>query len=288
MIRENYSPIVKLPSNQQGKDYVVGDLHGCLELLQRLLDAVQFDPAQDRLFSVGDLIDRGPNSMRCLQFLSEPWFYAVKGNHEQMLLDFFQRYITERHLAKLDDDDLTGFLWNGGNWVEEHFLADQQRMTEEFDQGLQWAANLPLLMIVGEDAQRFHVIHAELIKRPFEAEDALWLDSDIDQWLAESSIPDTAAKCLLWARAVMEELEQGPLNRFQPGLSNTFCGHTFGIAPRQAMSHICLDTGAFLSSNLHDYWQDGNFGLTIYDIRENRWLSASYQHDRLIDGKLLL
>jgi len=53
--------ICKLPTNQAGKDYVIGDLHGCYELLERLLDAVGFDKSKDRLFSVGDLIDRGPD-----------------------------------------------------------------------------------------------------------------------------------------------------------------------------------------------------------------------------------
>ena len=82
-------PIQKLPSNQLGKDYIVGDLHGCFSLLERLMKEVSFNKNHDRLFSVGDLIDRGPESLRCLQLLSEPWFYAVKGNHEDMFLELF-------------------------------------------------------------------------------------------------------------------------------------------------------------------------------------------------------
>ncbi|MFB1009911.1 MAG: metallophosphoesterase, partial [Thiopseudomonas sp.] len=43
--------------------YAVGDLQGCLEPLQQLLQQVQFDPASDRLWLVGDLINRGPDSL---------------------------------------------------------------------------------------------------------------------------------------------------------------------------------------------------------------------------------
>jgi len=56
-------PLIKRhPCNHQGRDFVIGDLHGCLPLLHRLLDHVRFDPAGDRVFSTGDLIDRGPFS----------------------------------------------------------------------------------------------------------------------------------------------------------------------------------------------------------------------------------
>jgi len=93
--------IQKLPSNTRGTDYVIGDLHGCFSLLERLLDEVRFDKSRDRLFSVGDLIDRGPESLRCLQLLAEPWFYAVQGNHENMMLNFFLPYLTSGKLEQL-------------------------------------------------------------------------------------------------------------------------------------------------------------------------------------------
>src|SRR3546814_19725952 len=77
-----------LPANTAGRDFIVGDLHGCLDLLQVELARIAFDPTRDRLFSVGDLTDRGPDSMGCLRLLREPWFYAVPGNHEDLLLDY--------------------------------------------------------------------------------------------------------------------------------------------------------------------------------------------------------
>ncbi len=67
--------------------WVVGDLHGCYTNLMNRLDAVGFDPAQDLLVSVGDLIDRGTENVECLDLINQPWFRAVRGNHEQMMLD---------------------------------------------------------------------------------------------------------------------------------------------------------------------------------------------------------
>jgi len=59
----------KLPSNTLGRDFVIGDLHGCFDLLERLMKAVDFNFDKDRLFSVGDLVDRGPYSLSCLQLI---------------------------------------------------------------------------------------------------------------------------------------------------------------------------------------------------------------------------
>ena len=74
------------PANTLGRDFVVGYVHGQLNMLDHLLAAVRFDSAKDRLFSVGDLVDRGPDGGALLLRLErEPWFYAVLGNHEALM-----------------------------------------------------------------------------------------------------------------------------------------------------------------------------------------------------------
>lgn len=80
-------PLFKyFPENHNGRDFVVGDLHGMFHTLETLLDTLDFDRKNDRLFSVGDLIDRGPESDRVVHYLQQPWFHAIQGNHEQLLL----------------------------------------------------------------------------------------------------------------------------------------------------------------------------------------------------------
>jgi serine/threonine protein phosphatase 1 len=198
------SVIRRLPTNCQGKDYVVGDLHGCYDLLQRVLGEVEFDTTRDRLFSVGDLIDRGPDSLKCLELLAEPWFFAVMGNHESLMLEFFQSYRRDGHLEDLKDVHGTRFLWYGGTWVEHFFQADKHRMTSAFDRCLALAENMPMILVIGEGENRFHVVHADLIKRGCRTEGTtVWLDSDIDSWLAEDAIPASVEDSLLYSRSLM-------------------------------------------------------------------------------------
>lgn len=74
-------------ANLRGRDFVVGDLHGQMAMLDALLSAVGFTRGEDRLFSVGDLIDRGPHSAEILRrFSTGTDFFAVRGNHEAMLI----------------------------------------------------------------------------------------------------------------------------------------------------------------------------------------------------------
>lgn len=79
-------PWTRLPANRGGRDFVVGDIHGCFDLVLRAMDRVGFDPAADRILSVGDLVNRGPHSHRSLRFLSYDWVACVRGNHEDLIL----------------------------------------------------------------------------------------------------------------------------------------------------------------------------------------------------------
>ncbi|RUO30163.1 symmetrical bis(5'-nucleosyl)-tetraphosphatase [Aliidiomarina sanyensis] len=64
--------------------YIVGDIHACLSDLKALLQQVDFNPRHDQLWSVGDLIGRGPQPLATLEFLADlgPAFQCTLGNHD--------------------------------------------------------------------------------------------------------------------------------------------------------------------------------------------------------------
>lgn len=105
----------RIDGSQWRHVWVVSDIHGCYQWLMDELKRRHFNPYEDLLISVGDLIDRGPDSVSCLALMHEKWFRAVRGNHEQMALD------------SLQDNDFTLWTMNGGIWFAWLESGQQKR-----------------------------------------------------------------------------------------------------------------------------------------------------------------
>lgn len=107
--------VERFAPNTTGRDLVCGDIHGGWPLVEQALIDCNFDRDRDRLFCVGDLIDRGPESARFPEYLQQDWFHAIAGNHEQMALR-----------AVVDSDREIQQIWwmNGGGWIMD--LPPQQ------------------------------------------------------------------------------------------------------------------------------------------------------------------
>lgn len=131
--------------NQEGIDFVVGDIHGEFVKLNEALDRVGFDPDRDRLFSVGDLVDRGPDSVAALDWIAEPWFHAVLGNHEEMAL-------TAPHKPEMLRSWVVN---NGGGWWLDLSAEQQQQFTEAFKA-------MPLAMEIETRIGRVGIVHADV------------------------------------------------------------------------------------------------------------------------------
>jgi bis(5'-nucleosyl)-tetraphosphatase (symmetrical) len=74
--------------------YLLGDIQGCYDSLQRLLETIHFDPANDQLWSCGDLVNRGGSSLEVLRLLKSfgPAVSVTLGNHDLHLLASYHRH----------------------------------------------------------------------------------------------------------------------------------------------------------------------------------------------------
>jgi serine/threonine protein phosphatase 1 len=134
-------PVRHYARNTRGRDFVVGDLHGCFSKLDAELAARAFDPARDRLFSVGDLTDRGPESSAVLDLVQRYRIRAVRGNHEQGILDWALRDDLDPEMVAAMRDDpaqamaewsyrdgrTSQLVYNGGQWFVELYCESPDK-----------------------------------------------------------------------------------------------------------------------------------------------------------------
>lgn len=124
--------------------YAVGDLQGCLDPLKTLLDQVNFDPSADQLWLVGDLINRGPQSLDTLRFIYSlrQSCRVVLGNHDLSLLALKHGVSSPKVLAKgKQDPDL----------VEIVAAADADQLCD-------WLIQQPL--VIRDEAEDYLMVHA--------------------------------------------------------------------------------------------------------------------------------
>jgi serine/threonine protein phosphatase 1 len=202
--------------NETGRDFVVGDIHGCFDVLTDGMTAIKFDPEKDRMFSVGDLVDRGPSSIDAINWIRQPWFHAIRGNHEQMCIESDP----EMHLV------------NGGAWFLSLSDAKQLEVRSAFD-------SLPIAIEVQLDGGIAGIVHAEVPGDDWNAFRTM-LQSP-------PAILDHIERFALWGRDVIRS--RSPFAGVA-GIDVVYVGHTILPDVTEVGNVRYIDTGAFLGRGL--------------------------------------
>lgn len=167
------------------KTFVVGDIHGRSAQLQRLIELIPRDESRDMLVFLGDLIDRGPDAPGCVEYVMKlqrenpERVLCLRGNHEQMLLDFIEG---------------SANLWitpvTGGERTFEQYAGKALKIEKEQD--LDDARRTMENSVPPEHLDFFHQL-------PFFHEDeyAIYVHAGLDK---TKHPKDTAPQSLLWMR----------------------------------------------------------------------------------------
>lgn len=152
------------------RTFIVGDIHGCLDVLKRLMDKIHWRPDEDRLIFLGDYIDRGADSRGVVDYILEiskesSLVQCLLGNHENILLDF------------LSTGDPRLLLINGGITTLESYQVANERGDEPLIPRDHVAFFQKLLLYIELDD--YYVVHAgfrpgvEVDKQSLE--DLIWI-----------------------------------------------------------------------------------------------------------------
>ncbi|MBD8531543.1 MULTISPECIES: metallophosphoesterase [unclassified Massilia] len=218
--------VKRLARNADGRDIIVGDVHGCFTKLQYALQAIGFSPeAGDRLIMVGDLVDRGPESAWVVEWLGQPWVHAVQGNHEDMAI-------------RWPDGNMEwgNYAANGGSWM---IALDRETQLEV----AATLAALPIAIELETEQGLVGVVHAECptpVWRDFTAMlESLTLSGKRRRALLE---------CAQWSRVRVEMGDTDPVE----GVRAVVVGHTPMLKSITLGNTIYIDTMG---------WRTGTFTL---------------------------
>jgi len=216
--------VKRFERNTAGRDFAVGDIHGHFKVLETVLDGIGFDCVKDRLFSVGDLVDRGPDSEMALDWIDKPWFHAVRGNHEDMAI----RYPN-------GNMDAANYCANGGAWN----VGNPRHLQMAFSCAL---GALPIAIEVETESGLIGIVHADC---PFPN----WHDFVVS--LDDANMSNTMWKAVyeaaIWSRERIQEEDQSGV----PDIRALIVGHTPLKKPAILGNVHYIDTGGWL--------RDGHF-----------------------------
>jgi serine/threonine protein phosphatase 1 len=186
---------LKIEHDPSKRYLIIGDIHGQMDSLFKLLQKCDYDEKRDVLITTGDMIDRGPDSINVVEFFcNHEKRHSVLGNHELMAINH--------------QKDFPMWQANGGYQT----LTDMYRRRLPIGDLVKNLKALPVVLEVGD---QFRVVHADL--------PGGWNDEEI-RIAAENNTPDEL-QGLLWSR---ETVIHGEPRNGSSGIRkiHTYCGHS--------------------------------------------------------------
>jgi serine/threonine protein phosphatase 1 len=205
------SPSIQLVRlNNIQRVFVVGDLDGNHRKLQEAMNRVSFDSKADKLICLGDMIDRGDDSLKILELMRELNALVVLGNHEHLMIE-----------SILNNDATAKSLWikNGGAW---HSSVPDEQLTSH----CQWLVNQPLSIMVEYQGMKIGISHT------------LPIEWDWDNFPADKSV---IVNALLWGRELFNK-EKSLLNC---GVDFSIHGHNSTQMPIWLNNTFHIDTSYY-------------------------------------------
>jgi serine/threonine protein phosphatase 1 len=201
--------------NVNGRDFFVGDIHGCFNLLEQQMQKQNFNPLIDRIFSVGDLVDRGEQSIQALDWIAKPFFHAVRGNHEDMAIRW-----------PLGNMDRQNYERNGGAWMVHATPEAARYIADALDA-------LPYMIEVETENGLVGVIHAEVYGNDWNV-----CKQNLHRKVCREQV--------LWGRDVLFSPNFNGVDH----IDIVVVGHTPVTRPVMHQNVFYIDTGACFNGNL--------------------------------------
>lgn len=212
---------LELTVGNQDRVFVVGDIHGEITMLNDKLSEIGFDKESDTLISVGDLIDRGEDSLACLALIQEPWFKSVRGNHEELMIN---------SVLHEDDNHIACWIQNGGGW---YFNLNQEDKMYANDLANIAKSELPYVIELKYKGKKIVICHADFPRNEY-----------------NGSIENEDLFYIVWSRDRINKLIKHNVSDTIKGADMFIFGHTPIRKPLHADNCIWIDTGAVFGKEL--------------------------------------
>lgn len=212
-----------------GKTYVMSDIHGMADLLNRMLNKIQPDKA-DRIYILGDMIDRGPDPAGVLDLaMHTPNITALRGNHEDGFVEWYEAADRDRYPYYYNTYDV--------------FCADE-RLKNRIPEYVEFMKTLPLYAKVRTGGDCYLMAHAsteEILHIWKRKERLLWDNSMIDRQRGipgyVSVVGHVPTFLIRGTRSEPASIWRSPDGR----LIDVDCGAVFGGAGGR-LGCLCLET----------------------------------------------